>query len=109
MTQSIWPPTFVCGLETYTTLESIDSAKGIYKATDDLRTLNNLLSDEVSECQPIVTAIEEAKSVANQLADLANLKKSGNVTDVDFAQERESTFGDLLKQMKNVQEYAINL
>jgi hypothetical protein len=95
--------------QTYTTLQSIDSAKGIYKATADLKTLNNLLSDEVSECQPIVTAIEEAKSVANQLAHLAKLKKSENVTDEDFAQERESSFEDLEEQMKSLQIYAKNL
>ncbi|XP_046633381.1 uncharacterized protein LOC124312885 [Daphnia pulicaria] len=95
--------------QTYTTLESIDSAKGIYKATDDLKTLNNLLSDEVSECQSLVTAIEEAKSVANQLANLAKLKKSGNVTDEDFAQKRESSLGDLEEQMKSLQIYTKNL
>jgi hypothetical protein len=94
--------------QTNTTLQSIDSAKGIYKATSDLKRLDKML-DAVSECQPIVDVIEEAKSVANQLADLAKLKKSENVTDEDFAQERKSSFEDLKEQMKSLQAYAGNL
>jgi hypothetical protein len=94
--------------KTYQNLKSIDSAKGRYSATADLKKLE-LALDEVIECQPIVFVIEDVKNVVTQLAELAKLKKPENITEVEFAEQRESSFAELVEEVKSLQSSAKDL
>ena len=61
-------------VEQYTELQSLDSSKGKYNATEDTEFFTNL-SENVILCQPVVKVIEMGIETFQQMHELAHVKK----------------------------------
>ena len=61
-------------VEQYTELQSLDSSKGKYNATEDTDFFTNL-SENVILCQPVVKVIEMGIETFQQMHELAHVKK----------------------------------